>query len=100
MSNYDPRPAVHHFITEKDPRKRDCPTADKQSWFQHVFEIKDVEEDSDEKHNKAVRRSFVVHKHYIDGLQAFLIRNLAQGLVIKVPYCWTSDDEIVVPKVP
>ena len=33
-------------------------------------------------------------------IHAFFIRNLAQGLVPKVPYFWTSNDQIVVLNVP
>ena len=36
----------------------------------------------------------------IEPLNAFFIRNLAQGLVPEVPYFWTSNDQILVLKIP
>ena len=35
-----------------------------------------------------------------NNLHAVFVRNLAQGLVLKVPCLWTSFDQILVPKVP
>ena len=56
LGQFDPRPAVHYFMTDKRRRNRDTPKADKQSWFRKVFENQEIE--NEERENKLVQRSF------------------------------------------
>ena len=42
MSKFDPRLAVHHFIDERRRRMKDTPKAERQAWFQNVFQQDDT----------------------------------------------------------
>lgn len=42
LSKFDPRPAVRHFIDQRRRRVKDTPKADRQAWFQKVFQQDDT----------------------------------------------------------
>ena len=63
LSKFDPRPAVCHFINERRRRVKDTSKADKQAWFQKVFELdetdgSDIENTNNVAKQKTLNRAF------------------------------------------
>ena len=56
LTMFDPRPAVHYFLQDRNRRVRDTPKADRQVWFRKVFENESQDEEMNEK--KPLQRSF------------------------------------------
>jgi type IV secretory pathway VirB4 component len=56
LSKFDPRPAVRHFIDERRRRVKDTPKADRQAWFQKVFQRDDTDESDVEDADNATKQ--------------------------------------------
>jgi len=60
LSNFDARPAVLKWLSDKSRRKRDAPKSAQQNWFKTVFDMgePDVETDVDKCNATNVARTF------------------------------------------
>jgi len=47
LSNFDARPTVLKWLSDKSRRKRDAPKSAQQSWFKTVFDMGELDCDTD-----------------------------------------------------
>ena len=54
LSDFDPRPAVLHWLDEKDRRVRETPKAGQQNWFAKVFDVENFKEPKGDEKEKQI----------------------------------------------
>ena len=62
VASFDPRPVVHLFLTEGEHRLKETPKADKQAWFQNVFQGENLTDDMEDYKKKKLQRCFLTFK--------------------------------------
>ena len=58
LSDFDPRPAVLHWLDEKDRRVRETPKAGQQNWFAKVFDVENFKEPKGDEKEKQIKCKF------------------------------------------
>ena len=58
VASFDPKPGVHLFLTELERRLKETPKADKQAWFQNVFQRGNLTDDMEDYKKKKLQKCF------------------------------------------
>ena len=58
VSDFDPRPAVLHWLDEKNRRVRETPKAGQQNWFAKVFDVENFKEPKGDEKEKQIKCKF------------------------------------------
>ena len=58
LTMFDPRPAVHYFLQDRNRRVRDAPKAGRQAWLHKVFESESETQDEEMNEKRPLQCSF------------------------------------------
>ena len=58
LCNFDPRPAVLHWLNQKERRVRETPKAGQQEWFDKVFDVDNFKEPKVDEKEKQIKCKF------------------------------------------
>ena len=58
LCNFDPRPAVLHWLNQKERRVRETPKAGQQEWFDKVFDVDNFKKPKVDEKEKQIKCKF------------------------------------------